>query len=194
MQRLAEAVAAGVDWLQIRDRALAGAALLELAEAAGAAGRQAARRAGRPLELWLNRRLDVALALGADGVQLGFDALEPTEARRLLGPRARIGVSCHAPQEVAAAREASHAQLAPIFPPLSKALQRPALGPQALRAAAAAGLPLLAQGGVTPANAGACIAAGAAGVVVTGAIWQAPDTGAAASALRAALDAAGGQP
>lgn len=187
MQQLAAAVAAGVDWVQVRDRELEGAALLELAERTAAVTRAAA--AGRDVRVLVNRRADVALAMQADGLHLGFDGMPLAAARRLLGEAALLGVSCHAPQEVEAAQGADYALLAPIFPPLSKPAERPALGPAALRRAAGA-RPLLAQGGIEAANAGRCLAAGAAGVAVTGAILGQEDAGAAAAALRRALDAA----
>lgn len=185
---VAAAVSAGVDWVQIRERDLEGAALLEHAEAiATAARRAAADRDGR-VAIIVNRRADVALALDADGIQLGFDALDPTAARRLLGTRAQIGVSTHSPDEIREPpREASYAQLAPIFPPISKPRSGPHLGVEAIAAAARHGIPVLAQGGITPDNAAVLIAAGAAGVAVTGAILSAPDPIAATRALRAAL-------
>jgi thiamine-phosphate pyrophosphorylase len=178
------AIAQGVDLVQLRDRELAGGALLALARAL----QQALRRAGGAISLVLNRRADVALAAGADGVHLGFDGMEPRDARELLGGAALVGVSCHAPAEVAAAHGASYAHLAPIFAPLSKPAERPPLGPAAL--GACAGRPVLAQGGITADNAGACLAAGAAGVAVTGAILMAADPSAATASLRRALDAA----
>ena len=193
MQGVAAAVAGGVDWLQVRERGLDGAELLAFAEAAAGAARDAAARAGHALQVIVNRRVDVALAIGAQGVHLGFDAVGTEVARQLLGPDALLGVSCHAPEEVHAAGGASYAQLAPIFPPLSKAASRPALGLGALRAAAGA-RPVLAQGGVEASNAGACLEAGAAGIAVTGAVLMADDPGAAAAALRAALDAATSHP
>lgn len=194
-QPLAEAVeaavAAGVDWVQVRDRELEGAALLEHVDALAAAARRGAAARGGPVRVLVNRRADVALAAGADGVHLGGDAMPPEAARALLGPGAWIGVSTHAPAEAAraAAAGASYAQLAPIFAPRSKAATRPALGPEALGAAAGA-LPLLAQGGVAADNARACLEAGALGIAVTGAILMEPDPGAAARRLREALDAA----
>jgi thiamine-phosphate diphosphorylase len=190
LEALAAAVKGGVDRVQIRERGLEGRALLDFADAVCAVARRAAQKTGRPLAVLVNRRADVALAAGADGVHLGFDGMDPKSARRLLGERALVGVSCHSPEEVRAAEGADYAQLAPIFTPLSKPAARPPLGPQALRAAAGART-VLAQGGVDARNAGACLAAGAAGVAVTGAILAAADPGAAARALRRALDAAG---
>ncbi len=184
---MAAACAAGVDWVQVRDRRLGGAALLESVDALLAA----ARRAAPGVRVLVNRRGDVARAAGADGVHLGFDALDPAAARALLGPGALVGVSCHAADEVARARSAGadYAQLAPIFDPLSKPRERAALGLEALRAAAGAGIPVLAQGGLDAATAPLALAAGAAGIAVTGAILLAPDPGEAAAALRRALDA-----
>jgi thiamine-phosphate pyrophosphorylase len=177
------AVAAGADWVQIRERDLEGAHLLALAEEIAAAA--------APAAVVVNRRADVALALGA-GLHCGFDALPVADARRLLGSEARIGVSAHSSEEVeAAARSgASYAHLAPIFAPLSKAAARPALGLAALEQAARWGIPVLAQGGITTSNAAAAVAAGAAGVAVTGAILMSDDPAAATADLRRALDAA----
>jgi len=181
-------VRAGVDWVQVRERALEGRALLEHASAVARAARSAAGPGG--VRMLVNRRADVALACGADGVHLGFDAMPAASARALLGPEALVGVSCHAAAELAAAApQASYAQLAPIFAPLSKPAERPALGLAALAAACAASpLPVLAQGGLDPAAAAAAVAAGAAGVAVTGAILMAADPAAATAALRRALD------
>ncbi len=190
-ERAARAVRGGVDWIQIRERELPGAALLALADAVLAAARAAAARAGRPLRAIVNRRSDIALACGADGVHLGFDAADPASARALLPAEALVGISCHAPEEVLrAAPEASYAQLAPIFAPLSKPSGRPPLGLDALAAACRAGLPVLAQGGIARENAARALAAGAAGIAVTGAILQDPDPEAAAARLRAVLDSA----
>jgi thiamine-phosphate pyrophosphorylase len=174
--------------VQVRDRALPGRELLALVDALAAAARQAASR----VRIVVNRRIDVALAAGADGVHLGFDGLDVARARALVGPDRLVGVSAHAAVEVAAAaREgASYAHLAPIRAPLSKSTDRPPLGFAALAAACKAGIPVLAQGGIDPRAAGACVAAGAAGVAVTGAVLGARDPAVAARALREALDAA----
>ena len=181
---------AGVDWIQIRERDLEAAALLRFAREIAAAAQRGADR--REIRLIMNRRVDVALALGLRGVHLGFDALAPGRACALLAPHGFVGCSAHAPAEVEAAAEAGahYAHLAPIFPPLSKPVQRPPLGPQAIETAATHGIPVLAQGGVEADHCGDLIRAGAAGVAVTGAILMHSDPGAAAAALRSALDAA----
>lgn len=190
-ERVAAAVAGGANQVQLREKDLDGAALLELARAVGAA----ARRARSDVTLLLNRRMDVALAAGWDGVHLGFDGAPVAQARALLGPRARIGIATHSPGELAALERApaaarpDQAQLAPIWPPLSKPA-RGALGLEALARAAACGIPLLAQGGVTAARAADCIRAGAVGVAATGALLGAEDPQRAAAEMRAALDSA----
>jgi len=202
---VSEAVASGVDWVQIREKDLTGKSLLELSQRVARAARNGASargEAGTRVRVVVNRRSDVALALGPgtdappeeriDGVHLGFDGVGLLEARQLLGRDAWIGTSCHAPAETLAAREAaaSYAHLAPVFPPLSKTPRGPSLGLPALAAAARGGLPVLAQGGIDAENAGEVVNAGAAGVAVTGAIFLAADPGEAAGALRQALDAA----
>jgi len=128
-------------------------------------------------------------AAGTDGVHLGGDAVSPADARALLGASAWIGVSAHAPEEIDASAGASYAHLAPIFAPLSKTSGRPPLGLEALRRAAARDLPVLAQGGVTSERVPAILAAGAAGIAVTGSVLAADDPVAAVRALREALDA-----
>lgn len=182
-QAVRAAVAAGVDWVQLRERELEGADWLAWA--------RTLQDAAAGARVIVNRRLDVALVIGADGVHLGFDAMSPVDAANLLPPGAGIGVSCHAPDEVRAARDggATHAHLAPVWPPLSKRAERPALGVEAVRAASAHGLPVLAQGGVQAARCRELLDAGAAGIAVTGDILLARDPGQAAAKLRAALDA-----
>jgi thiamine-phosphate diphosphorylase len=188
-----ECVAAGVDVVQIRARELSGRNLLAHTEAVALAARRGAAARPGPVRVLVNRRVDVALAAGADGVHLGFDAMPVARARALLGPTAWIGVSTHAPEEVRAARDAgaTHVHLAPIHAPISKRATRRALGTSAVAEAARHGIPILAQGGITVANAGDCLRAGAAGVAVTGTLLGASDPGEATRALRACLDASG---
>lgn len=186
------AVAAGVDEVQVRERDLGGAALASLTTAIlEAARRSAAARRGR-VRVLVNRRLDVAIATGADGVHLGFDAVAPRDARALLGPRAWISVATHAAAEaLEAAREtANQVHIAPIFAPLSKPASRPPLGLGAIREAAASRVAVLAQGGVSLAHVAGIVAAGAAGIAVTGSILLSSDPFEATAALRRTLDGA----
>ncbi len=189
---VAGAVRGGVDWVQVREKDMEGAALLALCEEIAAA----ARRVRPDVRVLVNRRCDIALAAGLDGVHLGFDAVPAAMARVLLGTDRLLGASSHAAGELDAPTRAalSYAQLAPVFTPLSKAATRPALGLDVLHDAVRSGLPLLAQGGIDAENAAACIRAGAAGVCVTGAILLAADPESAAAALRRTLDAAARAP
>ncbi len=185
------AVRAGVDWIQLRERDLEGAALLRFAGELCTVARRAALARSGCVKILVNRRIDIALAIGADGAHLGFDAVAPQDATALMRvDLPLIGVSAHSAEDVSAARRAgaSYAQLAPIWAPLSKPATRAAIGAAALEAAARHGLPLLAQGGVGPERCAEVLAAGAAGVAVTGSILMAEDPGRAAAALRAALD------
>lgn len=177
-----DAVRAGVDWVQLRERTLEARDLIELADAVVASA--------APARVLVNRRSDVALVCGADGVHLGFDAIEAGQARELLGSQALVGVSTHAPEEIDPASGASYAHLAPIFEPLSKPPERAPLGLLALAAAAQRGLPVIAQGGLDARSAAAAIGAGAAGIAVTGAILNADDPAGATRSLRDALDGA----
>lgn len=163
--------------VQLREKALPAGALLALARAL----LPLCREAGAPLVV--NDRADVALAAGADGVHLPERGLPPAEARRILGPDALIGVSCHSAEAVAAAARggADYALFAPVFAVPGKG---PPQGLAALSAAArAAGLPVLALGGVDASNAQACIDAGARGVACVRSVLGAPDPAAAARVL-----------
>jgi len=178
------AVAGGVDWIQVRDRELEDGALLDHVD-------QIRQVAGQRARVLVNRRVDLVLAAGADGVHLGFDGMPAETARQLLGADALIGIATHQPGELegAAGTPLSYVHLAPIFPPLSKPQSRTPLGLVALQEAARYGIPVLAQGGIEVENARSCIEAGAAGVAVTGSILSCADPAAAAAALRKALDA-----
>ena len=99
------------------------------------------------------------LSADADGVHLGFDALDPAAAASLLPDSALIGVSLHSVREVEMLAEKSqnspqlYTHLAPIWNPVSKPVSRPALGPDQLSNACGSGSRILAQGGLDPARA-----------------------------------------
>jgi thiamine-phosphate pyrophosphorylase len=171
------ALDAGLPAVQLRDRDLSGRQLLALAEAL----RAATTRTGALL--FVNDRVDVALAAGADGTHLGGGSVPVAVARGLMGPAALIGVSTHAPGEAPAG--ADFAFFGPVWETPSKSgAQGEARLAEAARAAA---IPVLAIGGVTPARVAAARAVGAAGVAVIRAILAAPDPAAATRALLAAL-------
>jgi len=176
------ALDAGLPAVQLREKDLPGRPLLALAERL----RAATARTGALL--LVNDRVDVAIAAGADGVQLGAGALPAPVARRLLPPGALVGVSAHAAADVAAAAAAGAdlALFGPVYATPSKA--GPPQGEARLReAVGAAAIPVVAIGGVTAVRVAEVRAAGAAGVAVIRAILAAPDPAAATRALLAAL-------
>lgn len=175
-----QAVAGGVDLVQVREKDLPDAELLQLTRAIVRAA------AGRALVV-VNGRPDVARQAGV-GLHLPEAAPHPPE------PPPLWGRSVHGPDQAARAAATRPAYLVagPVFPTDSKPGARP-LGPQGLQAIvrAAAGIPVLAIGGIDPERVAPVLRAGAAGVAVRGAILKADDPRAAARSLRAALDAAG---
>jgi thiamine-phosphate pyrophosphorylase len=172
----------GVDLVVLRERALSDTGWCELAAAL-----EPLRRAG--LRVVASRRLDLARGLGLDGVHLAADAVPVAEARAWLGADALIGYSAHDGAEARRAREdgADYATLSPIWPTESKP-GAPARGTAWLaRAAAEAGLPVLALGGVTAARAPEARRAGAHGVAAVSAIGAADDVESAARDFARAL-------
>ena len=169
----------GAAALHLREKDLGGRALLALARAL----RDACAVAGQ--RFLVNDRLDVALACGADGVHLPSAGVPPVDARRLLGPRALIGVSCHSEADVLRAREggASYATFGPILDTPSKRAYGAPVGLDALRAAVRLGLPLVALGGVDARSAPLARAAGAHGVAAIRAWLLGTDPAAAVRAL-----------
>lgn len=122
----------------------------------------------------INDRVDVALAVGADGVQCGARGLPPAMVRRLVGQAGRVGVSVHTPQEAAEARKAGADYLlaGTIYESESHPGRREA-GLDHLAAVAAEGIPTIAIGGITPRRVAPVLAHGAWGVAVIRAIWNA---------------------
>jgi len=140
--------------------------------------------------LLINDRVDVALAVDADGVHLTTTSLPATVARQLLGPGRLIGVSTHsiAEAQTAADEGADFVVFGPVFYTPSKAPYGEPVGLNALQAVRAAiNLPILAIGGVKKANLDQVLAAGASGIAVISAIISADDPTAASQALLGTL-------
>ena len=155
--------------VQLRDTALSVRRRLALGERLLAI----CRRHGQLLVV--NDRVDLAVLLGADGVHLGEASIASEDARKLLSPGAWISRACHAPSEVAHT-DADAALLSPIAAPRKG---RAALGLAALseaRARRGSASPLLyALGGIDAESAARCVARGAAGVAVIGAVLDGRD-------------------
>jgi len=118
----------------------------------------------------INSRVDIALALGMDGVHLGRQSISVADARLLLGEQAIIGYSAHSVQEALDALdcETTHVSLSPIFKPLSKSNDtRQPIGVEELSnlCSATSGI-VYALGGIESANIDECYRAGASGVAV----------------------------
>ncbi|MFC5420537.1 thiamine phosphate synthase [Bosea eneae] len=153
---------------------------------------------GTNVPLLINDRVDVALASGADGVHLGADDMKLVDARRLLGPRAIIGATLKHESELPelASAKIDYACIGGVFATTHKDNAGAALGVdglKALRQAAArvlGALPIAAIAGITAANAGSVIAAGADGVAVIGALFGGDDISEAARDLRLAIETA----
>lgn len=180
---LADAVlAAGARWIQLRAKELPTGALARLARQVGA------RVQGAEGVFVVNDRLDVALAVGADGVHLGQDDLPAADGRRL-APGLVVGVSTHSVEQArrAQADGADYVALGSIFPTGSKPGFE-LVGPEALRRARPhVTVPLLAIGGITVERVAAVLGAGADGVAVISAIGLADDPSAATAAFLAAI-------
>ncbi|WP_024304543.1 thiamine phosphate synthase [Pseudogulbenkiania sp. MAI-1] len=135
----------------------------------------------------VNDDVELALSVGADGVHLGRDDAAIAAARARLGPDAVIGASCYddlALAEAAVAAGASYVAFGAVFPSGTK--------PNAVRAplelfgqAKRFGVPTVAIGGITPANAGEVVAAGADMLAVIGALFDAADPAQVAERLAA---------
>lgn len=158
----------GARVIQLREKQKDAREFFQEAEAA----LRTAREQG--VQLIINDRVDIALALGADGVHLGQNDLPPEAARHLLGERAVIGFSTHNVEQALAASRLpiDYLAIGPIFPTLSKENPDAVVGLDGLRRVRAAlpSLPLVAIGGITPVTAPETLAAGADSLAVIGAL------------------------
>jgi thiamine-phosphate pyrophosphorylase len=183
IEKIHAAVAAGADWVQIREKDLQARDLLALAREAVAAG--AAR-------VIINDRIDVALAAGAAGVHLSHASVAAREVVRWCRAGNApadflVGVSCHS---LDGAREAEHAgasytYFGPIYETPSKIPFGAPHGVEELAAVCkAVKIPVIAIGGINESNAAECFRAGAVGIAAIRMIQSAPD----ANALRKTVE------
>jgi len=181
--RLEEALDAGVTCLQVREKGSA----KELYETAL---RVLPFARSRGIPLIVNDRLDVAMALDADGVHLGQTDLDTGQARRLWGPGKWIGVSARSEDEIRKAERdgADHLGIGAVFPTSTKA-DADVLPPLLLaRLTAATTLPAVGIGGITVANAAQVFEAGCRGVAVVSAVWSSPRPADVVRQLRSIAD------
>jgi thiamine-phosphate pyrophosphorylase len=159
---------AGATFVQLREKNLPALDFYNEAKAALAVAKE------RGVTLIINDRVDIALALGADGVHLGQDDLPPEAARKLLGDDAVIGYSTHNVSQASAAANlpVNYIAIGPIFETGSKTNPDPVVGLDGVRAVryAIGDIPLVAIGGITAENAEAVIDAGADSVAMISAL------------------------
>lgn len=180
----AEAIAAGADCVQLREKALEGGELLARARALVALARGSGAHAGAPAArpaVIINDRPDIALLSGADGVHLGQSDVRVRDARALAGERLLVGVSASSIEEARRAMRdgADYCGVGAMFPTETKRKDAIA-GVGLMRAYAEHAPPLpphLAIGGITPSNMAEVVAAGARGVAVCSAVCGAARPG-----------------
>jgi thiamine-phosphate pyrophosphorylase len=179
-----EAIAGGVTMLQIREKNACTREFFEMACVA----RNITK--ARRIPLVINDRLDVALAVDADGLHIGQSDLPLKAARKIAGGKLFIGVSAGTVEDALAAEKdgADYLGAGAVFPTGSKDDAGSAIGLEGLaRICAAVKIPVVAIGGIGLANAADVMKAGAAGIAVISAILAQKDIKAASESLRAQI-------
>jgi thiamine-phosphate pyrophosphorylase len=180
-----DALRGGVRAVQLREKDLSSRDLYQLA--------LALRRitAGNGAKLFINDRLDIAMAVAADGVHLGERSLPAARVRELAGDRFLIGVSCHGLDGALSAQDggADFITFGPVFHTPSKACYGEPLGLEPLeKACRSLGIPVFAIGGIVADGIRLLSGRGAGGVALISAILAASDPEEAARELLAALN------
>jgi thiamine-phosphate pyrophosphorylase len=174
------AIRGGATVIQLRDKGACTRDLIEL----GRALLVVTRPAGVPLIV--NDRIDVALAIDAEGVHVGQDDMPAPLARRLLGPDRILGVSAGTVEEALQAQRdgADYLGTGDVYGTPTKADAGVPIGVAGLaEVVRAVSIPVVAIGGIKPDNAAAALQAGASGIAVISAVIGAPDPEAAARQL-----------
>lgn len=180
-QLVAQAIAGGVTMVQFREKEGAIAERIELAARVQAVCRQ------NKIPFIVNDRLDIALALGADGVHLGREDMPVGIARRLLGSHMAIGATVNTVEEAQdACRDgADYLGVGAVYPTGTKADHNRVIGLDGIsRIAGAVDVPVVAISGINENNAREVAATGVAGVAVVSAILGADDIHLAAEGLK----------
>ncbi len=170
----------GVRIVQLREKDLSGAELYRLA----AELRGLTREFGAGL--LINDRLDIALAVEADGVHVGIKSLPVAAARRVLGQGKIIGYSAHAVDEALCAQAdgADFVTFGPLYHTPSKVAYGEPCGVKKLaEAAALLEIPVIALGGISPVNITEALSANIHGIAVISAVLAAPDPRTATATL-----------
>ncbi len=172
-----QALRGGVRAIQLREKDLSVRELLSLAHEIRVITSEFNAR------LFINDRLDVAVAVDADGVHLGRQSMPPEAVRKVVGKRMLIGVSTHSLDEARAAETggADFVTFGPVFPTQSKMKYGAPVGTDALREVKKlVGIPVFGLGGIKRENLREVMNAGADGIAMISAIFGAEDVRAAA--------------
>src|SRR6185503_8094339 len=183
---LLAALQGGAEMVQLREKTWPSGTVLPVAQRL----LSLCRAAGVPFII--NDRVDLAVAVDADGVHLGQDDLPPAAARAMLRPGKILGISTHSEAQATAAQAAGadYVAVGSMFPTVSKPEFQLVGVALARKVRPLVRVPLIGIGGITPDNVGEVIAAGCDGVAVISAVCAAPDPKAAAARFVSAIDAA----
>jgi thiamine-phosphate pyrophosphorylase len=179
-----EALHGGVRAIQLREKDLSTKELYETAYEL----RRLTTRFGA--KLFINDRVDIALAVDADGVHIGGGSLPLYKVRRLLGERKLIGVSCHNQVQAITAQElgADFITFGPVYFTASKAAFGDPVGPRLLQTVTeTVQIPVFALGGVNRENCTEAVSCGVRGVALISAVMSAANPREAAKAILALL-------
>jgi thiamine-phosphate pyrophosphorylase len=196
LEKIELMAAAGVDWIQLREKDLSGKQSASLTREVLLRVSNRAGRAQGATRILVNDRLDVALVEQAGGVHLGANSVPVQEAKRLLRastaaktlPRGfLVGVSCHSLEaaQSAASDGADYIFFGPVFATPSKAVYGAPQGLEPLaELCASISIPVLAIGGITLENAPSCFLAGASGIAAIRLFQDSADPASVIRALR----------
>jgi thiamine-phosphate pyrophosphorylase len=185
LQVVGAALRGGVTVVQYREKSATTRRMIEEAREL----RKLCASAGVPFIV--NDRVDVALAVDADGVHVGQDDMPAALVRRLIGDKKILGVSAGDPEEArrAVADGADYIGASPVFATPTKPDAPPPMGTEGLRRLArAVSIPVVAIGGMNAENAPSIMAAGASGIAVVSAIVAADDVERAAQVILSAME------
>ena len=196
IQKIEEVMAAGIDWVQIREKDLSARELASLTRQALATAAKYSAKRESTVRVLVNDRLDVGLAERAGGVHLGERSLPVAAVKQLLASAVQrnavdesflVGVSCHSPEAAQAAQRngADYIFFGPVFATPSKESFGPPQGVDRLaQVCCSVSIPVLAIGGITLDNAASCLHAGAAGLAAIRLFQDATDSAGAIQRLR----------
>jgi thiamine-phosphate pyrophosphorylase len=195
LQRIAAALAAGVDWIQIREKDLSANEIASLTREALGQTNRTNQRDVITTRILVNDRLDIAFSERAAGVHLGERSLPVREVRKWLDARPDraahenflVGVSCHSMESAVSAAQngADYIFFGPVFAtPSKEAFGAPQGLPLLAEICRSVNIPVLAIGGVTLENAPACFAAGAVGLAAIRLFQEDADLQSLVQALR----------